>query len=51
MTAAGVIEPVIAHDKVFVELSLPQRSVHCRGWFFHYWLRASLKMKGSFMAG
>jgi hypothetical protein len=28
MTAAGVIEPVIAHDKVSVKLSLPQRSLH-----------------------
>jgi len=27
MTGTGVIEPVIAHEKVFVELSLPQRSV------------------------
>jgi hypothetical protein len=31
MTGTGVIEPVIAHDKVFVELSLPQRSVAGEG--------------------
>ena len=40
MTGAGVIEPVIAHDKVFVELSLPQRSVHSGGWLFHHRLNA-----------
>jgi hypothetical protein len=28
LIAAGVIEPVIGHDKVSVKLSLPQRSVH-----------------------
>jgi hypothetical protein len=36
MTGAGVIEPVIAHDKVFVLLSLPQRSMHCGRWLFHH---------------
>jgi hypothetical protein len=40
MTAAGVIEPVIAHDKVSVKLSLPQRSVHGGGWLFHHRLNA-----------
>jgi hypothetical protein len=41
MTAAGVIEPVTAHDKVSVKLSLPQRSVHSGGWLFHHRLSAS----------
>ena len=36
MIAAGVIEPVIAHDKVSVKLSLPQRSVHGGGWLFNH---------------
>jgi len=36
LIAAGVIEPVIAHDKVWVKLSLPQRSVHSGGWLFHH---------------
>jgi hypothetical protein len=40
LIAAGVIEPVIAHDKVSVMLSLPQRSVHSGGWLFHHWLNA-----------
>jgi hypothetical protein len=40
MTAAGVIEPVTAHDKVSVKLSLPQRSVHSGGWLFHHRLNA-----------
>ena len=40
MIAAGVIEPVIAHDKVSVKLSLPQRSVHSGGWLFHHRLNA-----------
>ena len=40
MTGAGVIEPVIAHDKVSVKLSLPQRSVHRGGWLFHHRLNA-----------
>ena len=40
MIAAGVIEPVIAHDKVSVKLSLPQRSVHSGGRLFHHWLNA-----------
>ena len=40
MIAAGVIEPVIAHDKVSVKLSLPQRSVHSGGWFFQHQLNA-----------
>ena len=40
MIAAGVIEPVIAHDKVSVKLSLPQRSVHSGGWLFHHQLNS-----------
>src|SRR6516165_7514169 len=40
LIAAGVIEPVIAHDKVSVKLSLPQRSVHSGGWLFHHRLNA-----------
>src|SRR6516165_9235517 len=40
LIAAGVIEPVIAHDKVSVMLSLPQRSVHSGGWLFHHRLNA-----------
>jgi hypothetical protein len=40
LIAAGVIEPVIAHDKVSVKVSLPQRSVHSGGWLFHHRLNA-----------
>jgi hypothetical protein len=40
MTAAGAIDPVIAHEKVFIELSLPQRSMHRGGWLFHHQLSA-----------
>src|SRR6516165_351265 len=40
LIAAGVIEPVIAHDKVSVMLSLPQRSVHSGRWLFHHRLNA-----------
>jgi hypothetical protein len=43
LIAAGVIEPVIAHDKVSVKLSLPQRSLHSGGWLFHHRLNASAK--------
>jgi hypothetical protein len=40
MTAAGAIDPVIAHEKVFIKLSLPQRSMHRGGWLFHHQLSA-----------
>jgi hypothetical protein len=40
LIAAGGIEPVIAHDKVFILLSLTQRFVHYGRWLFHHRLNA-----------
>jgi hypothetical protein len=43
LIARGGIEPVIAYDKTSVKLSLPQRSVHYGGWFFHHQLSAGAR--------